>query len=296
LHRNPIQNCPPIFSLLLTFCFVWGCRRNPQFHDHPRQADGVSMQDVSFLSAALGQTVPYRVFLPASLPQGRKLPVVYLLHGGGDNYRSWSNNSAVAQYARNGFILVMPDGDDSYFMNEALAPKKRYKDFITRDLIADVESRFPAQTDRESRAVIGISMGGFAGIEYALTVPNLYAFVGALSPAIDAPFRRFRLRRFQQGWGFRTIFGPDGSEERASRNPSKLVFKADPRATPYLYITVGEQEPQLAPNRQFVAQLQQRGFAYEFHIEPGGHNWSEWNAQLPGCFASLAQHLRTDAN
>lgn len=254
------------------------------------------MQDISFYSAALGRQMRYRVFLPAGLAAGRTLPVVYLLHGSEDDYRWWSNHSDVAQYAQTGLILVMPDGDESWFMNEVEAPEKRYKDYLTQDLITDVETRFPARRDRQGRAIIGISMGGFAAIEYALTEANLFAFAGALSPAIEEPFQSFRIRRMREWWKFRTIFGPAGSEERASRDPSRLIWKADPHATAYLYITVGEQEPLLASSRRFVTLLQQRGFPYEFHTKPGGHDWNQWNAQLAGCFASLAQHLGAQPN
>jgi dipeptidyl aminopeptidase/acylaminoacyl peptidase len=51
--------------------------------------------------------MPYRVFLPTNLPSGKKLPAVYLLHGGGSDFRAWSNFSEVSQYARDGLILVM---------------------------------------------------------------------------------------------------------------------------------------------------------------------------------------------
>lgn len=151
---------------LLTICVLCGCHRSPRVKpDHPRPAAGVKMQDVTFHSSALEQDMQYRVYLPESLSSGQLLPVVYLLHGGGDDFRSWSNESEIAEYANRGFILVMPDGDESYYMNEVEAPAKRYKDYITHDLIADVENRFPARRDRDGRGVVGISMGGFAAIE-----------------------------------------------------------------------------------------------------------------------------------
>lgn len=245
------------------------------------------MQDVRFYSAALGHEMPYRVFLPASLSEGRRIPVVYLLHGGDGSFRDWSNDSNVSEYARNGVILVMPEGDFSYYMNAVESPKDRYEDYITKDLVADVESRFPASPIRDSRAIIGISMGGFAAVDYALVHPNLYSFVGALSPSIDMPRRRFSLKRFGQWWRIRTIFGPFGSKERQARDPFELVRSAERAKTPYIYLTAGEQEPLLDPNRRFEALLKQRGFAHEFHTKPGGHDWSEWDAQIPGCFESL---------
>ncbi|MFZ0301924.1 MAG: alpha/beta fold hydrolase [Terracidiphilus sp.] len=274
------------FALLVS-----ACHRTSIVGDHPRTATGVKMADVEFHSNALGRDVTYRVYLPANPALGEKLPVVYLLHGGGEDYRNWSNQSNVAEYAAKGFILVMPDGDESYWMNEAGAPRERYEDFATKDLIADVQNRFPARTDRGGRAIVGISMGGFAAVDYALVHPDLFAFVGVLSPSVDVPFRPFNIRRMGQWLKFRRIFGPVGSRGRAARNPFELVQSANPSATPYLYITAGEQEALLGPIRRFQSRLKQRGFSYEFHTKPGGHDWGEWNSQLPGCFASLESQL-----
>jgi len=240
--------------------------------------------------------MPYRVFLPANLPSTGRFPAVYLLHGGGSNFRSWSNDSDVSRYALKGLILVMPDGDESYFMNEVESPRDKYEDYITKDLLADVEGRFPARNDRAGRAIIGISMGGFASVEYAFSHPELFAFVGALSPSIDVPFRHYSFRRLGQWWKFRTIFGPAGSKERAARDPSTLIRTASAQATPFIYLTAGTQEPLLEPNRQFAALLKQHRIVYEFHTAPGGHDWSQWNAQIPGCFTSLLQHLGMSTN
>jgi S-formylglutathione hydrolase FrmB len=235
--------------------------------------------------------MPYRVYVPAALPAGRKFPVVYLLHGGGADFRSWSNDSNVAQYAQSGLILVMPEGDESYYLNQVGTPRNRFEDYITIDLLADVEHRFPAKTDRAGRAIVGISMGGFAAVHYALERPDLFAFVGALSPSIEATHRHLSPRRIGQWWKFRNIFGPAGSKERSDRDPFQLALKVDPRQTPYLYLTAGDQEPLLEPNRRFAALLQRHGFAYEFHTKPGGHDWGEWNAQLPGCFTVLSKYV-----
>lgn len=240
--------------------------------------------------------MPYRVFLPAKVVAGQKLPVIYLLHGGdGGGFRDWSNQSDVAAYAGRKLILVMPEGAYSYYMNAVEKPENRYEDYVLRDLISDVENRFPASKSRESRAVVGISMGGFAAVQWALSRPDLFVFVGALSPSIEVLHRDFRIRNripgVEEWWRLRTIFGPPGSESRRLRDPFVLVESARPDQTPYMYIAVGEQEPFLEPNRRFARRLQERKFRYEFHTSPGIHNWKLWDTQIPGCFDSLLQHL-----
>src|ERR1035438_2586338 len=107
-------------------------------------------------------------------------------------FSEWANGSDDAQYPARGLILVMPAGDSSYYVNAALKPEDRYGDYLVHDLIADVETRFPAAGGRENRAVIGVSMGGYAAIYLALSRPDLFFFAGAISPAIDVPSRRFR--------------------------------------------------------------------------------------------------------
>ena len=149
-----------LLCLALSGC---GKKIQPQ-PDHPRLTPKVTLQDVTFHSSALDRDMQYRVILPASFDRSRKLPVVYLLHGNGEDFRSWSNYSDVARFAEQGLILVMPEGNYSYYVNAATRPKDRYEDYITSDLIHDVESQFPAASDRSQRAIVGVSMGGFGAI------------------------------------------------------------------------------------------------------------------------------------
>jgi len=274
--------------------WLCGCRQDEELRvnvDRPRLSPGVLMQDVHFQSAALEREMPYRVFLPEHIAAGKKLPVVYLLHGRGGDFRDWSNSSDVSKYALQGLILVMPEGNSSFYLNAVKIPKDKYEDYLVHDLVADVEARFPAQNGRAHRAIVGTSMGGFGAVTLALRHPEMYVFASGLSAAIDVPQRRFSVKRVGQWWLFHKIFGPMGSEERAVRDPFVLTRKADAGALPYLYLTAGAQEFLLEPNRRFAALLQERGIAHEFHVKPGWHDWNEWNAEVPGCFDRMMASL-----
>jgi putative tributyrin esterase len=272
---------------------ICGCHgAAPGGSDHPYIAAGVVMKDVTFHSTALNRDMPYRVFLPANIEPGAKLPVVYLLHGGNGSFRDWSNYSTVSNHAARGLILVMPEGEFSYYMNAAEKPADRFEDYTFNNLIDDVESRFPASNIREKRAIIGISMGGFAAIKVALTRPELFSFVGAFSPPVDVTHRRFKLRRWGEWWRIRRIFGPRESEQWRSRDPLTLLQNVDPGETPYIYLTAGQNEPLLNPDRSFADRMRALHFQSEFHAKPGGHDWNEWNSQLNDCFTSLFDHIQ----
>ena len=184
----------------------------------------------------------------------------------------------------------MPDAGLSYYTNAVKPPQDRYEDYIVHDLISDVESRFPVSTGRSNRAIVGVSMGGFGAVKLALRHPDLFAFVGGLSSAVDVPQRAFSIKRFQQSRRFAAIFGPSGSQTRRDNDPFVLVRAANPETAPYFFLTCGEQESLLPPNREFAALLAQRHFRYEFHTVAGGHDWNQWNAWLPALFQNLMQH------
>jgi putative tributyrin esterase len=251
------------------------------------------MQDVTFHSAALGRDMPYRVITPANIPAGTRLPVVYLLHGGGGSFRDWSNYSDVARFAERGLILVMPEADESYYTNSSEHPQDRYEDYIVNDLIKDVEARLPAAPGRANRAILGVSMGGYGAVKLSLHHPEMFAFAGGLSSAIDVPSRPFSMHRWGQYRHHRSIFGPWGSATRRDNDPFVLVRSMDPAKAPYFYLTCGEQEGLLPSNHSFASLLEQRQFRFEFHVVPGGHNWQQWNARLDDTFSSLLDHLGT---
>ena len=280
-----VQRLHSIVITLFLFLFVGGCGNRETQQDHPRLSPKVTMTDVTLRSSALGREMPYRIVMPSSISPGQKLPVVYLLHGGGGGYRDWTNYSEVAKFAESGLILVMPEGNSSYYANSVEHPEDRYEDYIVSDVISEVESKYPVAPGRQNRAIVGVSMGGYGAVKIALKHPELFAFAGGLSAAVNVPTRPFSIKRVSQ-WRFHSsIFGPSGSQTRRDNDPYVLARSVDPSRMPYLFLGCGQQEGLLAANRKFAAILEERGFAYEFHTSPGDHNWLQWNAQLPNMFS-----------
>lgn len=288
---HPLVRCT--FALLgVCLALSIACRRNDtsSTSDHPRLTPNVSLRDVTFRSSALGRAIQYRVISPAH-PAKQKLPVVYLLHGGGGGFRDWSNYSNVASFAETGLLLVMPEGESSYYTNAVDPAEDRFEDYITHDLIADVESKYPVAAARESRAIVGVSMGGFGAVKLALRHPDIFSFAGGISSAIDVPRRTFSFKRLRQSRHYDSIFGPSGSLTRRDNDPFYLARTVDPAGAPYFFLTCGEQEGLLPSNREFAALLGQRRFHYEFHTIRGGHDWNQWDAWLPELFRSLSAHI-----
>jgi len=257
--------------------------------DTPHVAADARVQDVAFHSRALNRQMQYRVIFPRSQRGGEKLATVYLLHGGGGNYRDWSNYADLSIFADKSFLLVMPEGHSSYYTNSATNATERYEDYIIQDLIADVESKFPVAIGRDRRAILGVSMGGFGAIKIALRHSEIFAFAGGLSPALDVPSRPFSIRRIAQWEHHRSIFGWNGQAQH-DNDPFVLAQSADDTQTPFLYLVCGEQEGLLTANQSFAALLQRQKIPHEFHTVPGGHDWAQWRKSAKDLFVNLLAH------
>ncbi len=246
-----------------------------------RQSNSPIVKDVRFHSAALGREMPYRVYLPHDYATATKrYPVLYLLHGLYGNFENWDKLTHLSTYAAEmDWIIVMPDADNSWYSNSASVAHDKFEDYILKDVIAEVDSKYRTIRERRGRAVAGLSMGGYAAMKFALRAPQLFFFAGSLSGALDAS-RDLDTRLPEFAPKLLEVFGTAGSPARARNDVFALIKKATPADLPYLYLASGEEDRFLVVNRQYVADLSDHHVLYEYHENPGNHDWTYWDREI----------------
>ncbi len=280
------------FLLLLALTLATlGCNHTPTVADRPRLTPDVHLHDVRFHSNILHRDVTYRVITPAAGAASAKLPVLWLLHGAGVRNTDWTNNSDIASMAAQGMILVLPNGDDAFWVNSASKVKQHYEDYLLTEVLPNFQQHYPqAATDRDHNALLGISRGGFGAVVLGLHHPETFGYIASLSGALDLAERPFRWHQFGMSTALRSTFGPKGSATRAADDPFQLV-QAQTAAKPYLYLACGDADGLLATNERFARLLRAQGLPYRFHLGHGGHDWTLWNSELPRIEQAILQHF-----
>ncbi|MCI0349700.1 MAG: esterase family protein [Acidobacteriales bacterium] len=143
-------------------------------------------------SKTLGRNVRYCALLPPSYDSDKqkKFPVLYFLHGLGDNEQSLVNMGAwnVIENLRDEkkigeFVIVTPEAGRSFYVN-SFDGRTRYSDFFIREFMPAIERKYRARSEKAARAISGISMGGYGALRFAFAYPNLFSSVSAHSAAL----------------------------------------------------------------------------------------------------------------
>jgi len=147
-------------------------------------------------SKVLKQTVHFCVYLPSGYDEGaaqqptRRYPVLYFLHGLGDNEQTlfhsggWTLLDDLRKRGRMGdFLIVSPEGRRSFYINSADG-QVRYSDFFLQEFMPLIERKYRIRPGRSGRAISGISMGGYGALRMAFAHPELFSAVSAQSAAL----------------------------------------------------------------------------------------------------------------
>jgi putative tributyrin esterase len=254
--------------------------------------NSVRFEVVQFKSNLVGKVLPYGVVLPPRyglITSRRKhYPVLYLLHGWSGNYASWTTQTALMQYAaEHQMIVITPEGGNGWYTDSDTVPSDQYETYITRELLADVDSRFRTIPDRGGRSVAGVSMGGYGALKFGFKHPEKFSFAASMSGALDAATRTDDASIMQ-------TFGEPESPVRKSNDLSRLAGEvpADRQALlPYFYLDCGADDPWLASNRDFSGILLERKIVHEYCQLPGNHVWGYWDRQVREVMRIAAERM-----
>jgi len=261
---------------------------------------------LSVPSRILGRSVSYCVILPPGYGDDatRRYPVVYYFHGLGDNeqmfVRSGGFNLIEELWDRRelgDFIIVTPAGYSSFFMNSHDG-RFRYDDFFLQEFIPAIENRYRIAAHRESRGIAGISMGGYGALRMAFLHPQLFGSVSAHSAALMERLPAVSVGDSPSAGRLQilgNVFGSPPDRLFWDRNNPLSIARTAELAGMKIYFDCGSQDDYgfEAGAQALHNVLVSRRIAHEFHLYPGGHNWSYFAGHLSDSlrFESAALHL-----
>lgn len=257
-------------------------------------------------SALLKQDVHFSVCLPADYyAESKSYPVVYLLHGLGDDESSWLEYGRIEQYARQSeeagksvpMIFIMPEGFRSYYVNQADGSFP-YQDMFVNELVPYIDSLFRTLPDRWQRALMGYSMGGFGAMMLHLQHPEIFGATVPLSMSVrtDQQYIAEDASGWDEQWG--RIFGGRGLEGHSRLTDfyrHNSPFHMIPELTKpekhglNIYMLNGDEEQTLCRSNEELHLLMLKSqVPHEYRVTDGGHSFAVWRASLPGALQYLS--------
>jgi S-formylglutathione hydrolase FrmB len=243
-------------------------------------------------SRILKYPVHYCVYLPASYDSGatktvpEHYPVLYFLHGLGDNEKTLFNSGGWTllddlrqEHKLGDFLIVAPEGRRSFYINSA-DNSVRYSDFFLQEFIPLIEGKYRTSKGRSNRAISGISMGGYGALRFAFSHPEMFSAVSAQSAALitESPQDLDTAARSGAPLGkmLADVFGnPIDSSHWKSNDPFVLAQKnAAALKRLAIYFNCG-QDDNYGFEKGATAlheELQKEGVKHEFHLYPGDHS------------------------
>src|SRR5664279_4552242 len=223
---------------------------------------------ISYYSKTVGKNRRALIYTPPAYSKSKKYPVLYLLHGIGGDEKEWLNgghpqvilDNLYAENKIEPMIVVMPNGratkDDSAKGNIMASDKVEafatFEKDLLNDLIPFVEKKYPVLTDRESRAIAGLSMGGGQSLNFGLGNLDKFAWIRSFSSAPN------------------------------TKAPELLMPNADEakKKLKVLWISCGDNDGLISFSQRTHDYLVTKSVPHIFYIEPGIHDFKVWKNDL----------------
>jgi enterochelin esterase-like enzyme len=227
---------------------------------------------IEYWSSALGQKRVATVYTPPGYMNGsERYPVLYLVHGAGDSYDSWTSvghanlilDNLIAAGKARPMIVVMPFGHtpDRPNANGAgnMLANTDFGDDLIKDLIPSVDGQFRTRADQQDRAMAGLSMGGSHTLRFGLTHPELFDHIGI----------------FSMGLGLQ-----GNNDVTAYETANDAALKTAAQDLDLVYYAIGTDDFLYNTSAPTRGMFDKYGIKYVYNESGGGHTWINWRRYL----------------
>jgi enterochelin esterase-like enzyme len=271
---------------------------------------GRVIEENSIKSSILDKDVSYAIYLPYDYSTSeRAYPVVYLLHGLGDHHDTWIQDGEINRYADKAIakgsippmIIVMPEGDSSWYIN-SFADKVNYEDFFVKEFIPAIEKKYRIKSQKRFRAIAGLSMGGYGSLIYALKYPQLFGAAAPLSAGIftDDELVGMTDDKYQRRMSHLLGQGLKGKERLTQAWYKNSILKlVQERSTENLssvryWIDCGDDDWLTNGNCLLHLALYNKNVPHEFRVRNGAHSWSYWRTGITDALQFIGESFHQE--
>ena len=252
---------------------------------------GKVIDQLSLKSKILNSDRKYAIYLPGDYDySNREYPVLYLLHGSGDDHTGWVQFGEVKSIAdktnREGIstsmIIVMPDaqtGKKGYFND--IDNNWNYEDFFFQEFIPFIEKKYRIKSEKRYRAIAGLSMGGGGSFLYALRHPEMFSSSCPLSGDMgELSYGEFYNKNKEKYGKYRRekVFNYYSNHNALSVIQNQTIENLK---SVRWYIDCGDNDFLYEGNSMVHIALKKRGVPHEYRVRDGAHNWTYWRSALP---------------
>lgn len=271
-------------------------------------AGGKILESLELKVSISNDPVKYSVYLPEDYDTSqRSYPVIYLLHGATDDETAWIQFGEVNRYLDESIkagifppaIVIMPDAKLTWYCNDA-EMKNAWRDMFIEEFIPSIEKKYRIKSQKEFRAIAGLSMGGFGALSLALSQPDLFSVCVPMSAALftDEDVMNMNDDDYASRFGKICGLGLIGKTRINSKwkevSPFSLIESTPIEKVKSIryYFDCGDEDWLLKGNMMLHLKMNELHINHEFRVRDGRHNWVYWRSGLTEGLKFIGESFR----
>jgi S-formylglutathione hydrolase FrmB len=261
------------------------------------------VDSIEVYSPSMQKKLRAAVTTPKSYQNGnQKYPVLYLLHGASGAFNDWHQkvtepglvNRLADQYE---LIIVTPGvGPASYYYDSPKLDSVQYETYLIKELIPLIDQTYRTLSQRESRAITGLSMGGHGSMMLSSKHPDMFIAAGSMSGVMNIDTRMWHVPDDFQKLrtdGQKFMLGEINYDAPTFNSFTAVGYVDQMKKNEIaLLIDCGVDDFLISTNRQIHQLLLENGTPHEYIERPGAHTWQYWTEALPVHLLYMDKYLK----